>query len=108
MERKDNVNPNTIENVKAGHYDTRGFGPRDFPTYNGVEITQEEIDNEYWTDVELITEHGDNIGRLYLNGQKIDADRKLINKPLEGGNKKRYRKRGGKSTKRVYGGKIHQ
>ena len=44
MEKKQNDQPNTIETVQEGYYDTMGFGPRDYHTHNSVHITQEDID----------------------------------------------------------------
>lgn len=93
MEKKEIDQPNTIETVQEGYYDAMGFGPRDSHTHNSVHITQEEIDDGDWDDVELITLEGDNIGSLHLNGQKIDGDRKPINKQSAGRKKKRKRKK---------------
>ena len=93
MEKKESEPTRTIEKVKAGHYDTRGFGPRNFATYYGVEITQEEIDKGEWDDVELITLKGDNIGSLYKDGQMIDGYKKPIFKQSAGRRKKRKRKK---------------
>ena len=93
MEKKEIDQPNTIETVQEGYYDAMGFGPRDSHKHNSVHITQEEIDDGDWDDVELITLEGDNIGSLHLNGQKIDGDRKPINKQSAGRKKKRKRKK---------------
>jgi len=93
MEKKEFDQPNTIETVQEGYYDAMGFGPRDSRTHNSVHITQEEINNGDWADVQLIRYPEDNIGSLHLNGQKIDSDRNPINKQSAGRKKKRKRKK---------------
>ena len=93
MEKKEIDQPNTIETVQEGYYDTMGFGPRDYRTQNSVHITQEEINNGKWDNVELITLEGEPFGSLYKDGQMIDGFGKPINKQSAGRKKKRKRKK---------------
>lgn len=100
MEKKQNDQPNIITTVQEGYYDAMGFGPRDHYTHNSVHITQEEINNGEWDDVELIKLKEDDFRSLHRDGQKIDGYKKPIYKQSAGRKKKRKRKTKRRKSKR--------